>query len=60
MSDGKTPRFTRRVRKDILKIKTRFQKKPSSARNTAMKERLRWNNKTKKHVILTDFNLFLG
>lgn len=59
MSKGNTPRFTRRVRKDIPAIKARFQKKPSSARNTAMKERLRWDNKIKKHIILTDFNLFL-
>jgi hypothetical protein len=38
MSKGNTPRFTRRVRKDILGIKARSQQKQNLLRNNRGKE----------------------
>lgn len=58
MSKGSSPRFTRRVNKDFSGIKAKSQKKQNSV-NVDTKERLRWVNKIKKHIILNDLNLFL-
>lgn len=53
MSKGKTPRFTRRVRKDISGIKARSQTNHNLAKNRKLD---RWNKSLKRHEI-PDFNL---
>lgn len=58
MSNKGTPRFTRRVYKDVSGIKVKSQKMRNLA-ITDTKDKLRWANKIKKHIILTDLNLFL-
>ncbi|MEK7150150.1 MAG: hypothetical protein AAB736_00925 [Patescibacteria group bacterium] len=52
MGKGKTPRFTRRVHKDVLVIKAGSQKKRNPSRNKD-----RYNRKPDKKQGMQDFNL---